>query len=84
MAASASTRERTDQCNALDQLVAKKLAERLQVDASPLVRAEILAGECTRNRLRQVVPPVLYRYFNPRKPAPLVKIANVTFDSYGI
>ncbi|XP_045771418.1 regulatory-associated protein of mTOR isoform X1 [Maniola jurtina] len=44
VAAGAQAAQRTDHANALDQLVAKKLAERLHVDASPLVRAEILAA----------------------------------------
>lgn len=44
MAAGAGPR-RSEHANALDQQVAVQLAQRVPLDASPLVRAEILAGE---------------------------------------
>lgn len=38
--------QRSEHANALDQQVAVQLAQRVPLDASPLVRAEILAGRC--------------------------------------
>lgn len=41
---------RSEHANALDQQVGVQLAARLQPDASPLVRAELLAGACSSPR----------------------------------